>query len=194
MDRLWAPWRYNYVSKADGGLRKGVPAALAAWPLDQDKHCVFCNLVASADYAIAQGMAQDTVDREAKIVYRGEQCFICLNIFPYASGHLLILPYEHTPSLARLPAPAAAEMMLLAQRTEEALRETYRPEGLNFGLNLGESAGAGVAAHLHMHALPRWTGDTNFMTVVAETRVLPETLDASWDKLKIFFTNVQHAT
>jgi ATP adenylyltransferase len=187
MDHLWTPWRYSYVSRAEPGTRKGVPAALDAWPVEEDRHCVFCNLIASADFAIRHGMASETADRAALIVHRAAHCFICLNAFPYATGHVLILPYEHPDSLSKLSASAAEEMMRLAQRTEAVLRDAYRPDGLNFGLNLGESAGAGVADHLHLHALPRWSGDTNFMTVTAETRVLPETLDITWIKLHAGF-------
>ncbi|MEO6802132.1 MAG: HIT domain-containing protein [Granulicella sp.] len=187
MDHLWTPWRYSYVSRVNPDARKGVPAALDAWPADEDKHCVFCNLVAAANYAIQHGMETETADRAALIVHRAEHCLICLNAFPYGTGHVLILPYEHVDSLAKLKEPAAEEMMRLAQRTETVLRQIYRPDGLNFGMNLGESAGAGVADHLHMHALPRWSGDTNFMTVVAETRILPEALDVTWTKIHAEF-------
>ena len=187
MDRLWTPWRYNYVSHAEPSARKGVPADLDAWPLDQDKHCVFCNLIASADYAIEHGMRPGKADRAAFIVHRGKHCFICLNAFPYVSGHLLIVPYAHLHSLLTLPSPAADEMINLAQRSESVLRAVYNPDGLNFGLNLGESAGAGVADHLHMHGLPRWRGDVSFMTIIAETRILPETLDITWTRLSTEF-------
>ena len=175
MDRLWTPWRYNYVSRADKNLRKGVPATLDAWP--GDLGCVFCNMIASVDFAIAAGGEAEVAERAAFILHRGTHCFLCLNAFPYSTGHVLIVPYLHTDSLAPLEAAAAHEMIELAQATERALRTVYKPDGLNFGLNLGESAGAGVANHIHMHGLPRWSGDTNFMTVVAETRILPEALD-----------------
>ena len=187
MDRLWTPWRYNYVSRAEPEARRGVPQALEAWPEEYDQHCVFCNLIASADYAVTHGMAAKVADKAALIVHHGEHCFLCLNAFPYATGHVLIVPYQHLDSLVNLPKLAADEMMRFAQTTEAALRSVYRPEGINFGLNLGEAAGAGVADHLHMHALPRWRGDTNFMTVTAETRVLPETLDITWDRLTLAF-------
>ena len=187
MDRLWSPWRYNYVSRAESDSREGVPAVLNGWPAEQDKHCVFCNLIASADYAIVHGMAADAADQAALIVYRGEHCFVCLNRFPYATGHVLIVPYEHLDSLMNLATAAAEEMIRIAQRSEAVLRDAYHPDGLNFGLNLGESAGAGVAGHLHMHGLPRWRGDVNFMTAIAETRVLPETLDTTWTRLQAGF-------
>ena len=187
MDRLWTPWRYNYVSRAEPAARKGVPAALDAWPEDQDRHCVFCNLIAAADYAIAHGMNPEMADLAALIVLRREHCFICLNRFPYATGHILIVPRQHLDSLAQLPVQAAEEMIHLAQEAETVLRSVYRPDGLNFGLNLGEAAGAGVADHLHMHGLPRWSGDTNFMTVVCETRVLPEMLELTWTRLRTAF-------
>jgi ATP adenylyltransferase len=188
MDRLWTPWRYNYVTRADKHLRKGVPVELDAW--EGDFGCVFCNMIAAVDHAIATGMDSVAAERAAYIVYRGKDCYICLNAFPYATGHVLIIPYQHIDSLAALDPAIAMEIMGLAQSAETCLREAYHPDGLNFGLNLGESAGAGVANHIHLHALPRWSGDTNFMTVTAETRVLPESLGITWDKLrKIFHKN-----
>jgi ATP adenylyltransferase len=141
-------------------------------------------MIASVDYAIANGMAVEEAERAAHVVTRGAACYICLNAFPYATGHVLIVPYRHLDSLAALPADEAEEMMALAQRTESVLRTVYNPGGLNFGLNLGEAGGAGIAAHIHMHALPRWIGDTNFMTAVADTRVLPEDLDTSWSRIR----------
>jgi ATP adenylyltransferase len=185
MDHLWTPWRYNYVSRADKDLRKGVPTALDAW--QGDFGCVFCNMIASVDFAIASGGESALAEQAAYIVHRGQTCFLCLNAFPYSTGHLLIVPYRHIDSLASLDPGEADEMTALAQATERCLRAVYRPDGLNFGLNLGESAGAGVANHLHMHGLPRWSGDTNFMTVTAETRVLPETLDITWSRIRKAF-------
>ncbi len=183
MDHLWTPWRYSYVTKAeDPPRRKGVPDALAAWP--GDLGCVFCNMIAAADWALHQNVAPGAVDRAIYLLERGKSCYLVLNGFPYNNGHLMIVPYAHQASLAALPLATAAEMMLLARRAERALRLVYKPHGLNFGLNLGEAAGAGVAEHLHLHALPRWSGDTNFMTVVAETRILPEMLEASWERLR----------
>ena len=185
MDRLWTPWRYTYVTRAEKHLRKGVPAELDGW--EGDLGCVFCNMIAAVDHAVKAGMSTEVAEKAAGIVYRGATCFVCLNAFPYSTGHLMVIPYRHTDSLAGLESAEATEMMLLAQRTETCLRGVYRPDGLNFGLNLGEAAGAGVADHIHLHALPRWSGDTNFMTVIAETRVLPETLDITWTKLRSAF-------
>jgi len=182
MDRLWTPWRYNYVSRAGQDQRKGVPAALDAWP--GDLGCVFCNLVGAVDFAVAGGGDPAAAEQAAYLLHRGETCFLCLNAFPYSTGHVLIIPYRHTGSLAALERDEANEMMALAQTTERCLRAVYRPDGLNFGLNLGEAAGAGVASHIHMHGLPRWSGDTNFITVTAETRVLPETLEITWTRLR----------
>ena len=194
MDRLWTPWRYNYITRADPQARTGVPLALSAWPEAEDKHCVFCNMIAATDYAIAHGMTREAAEQAAHIVHRGPFCFVCLNAYPYATGHVLILPYQHLDSLAALPPETAQEMIFTAQRIERCLRQVYHPDGLNLGLNLGESAGAGVACHIHLHALPRWSGDTNFMTVTAETRVLPETLDVTWAKLReAFSTNTTPA-
>ncbi len=185
MDFLWTPWRYTYVTTADENPRPGVPAALAAWP--GNTGCVFCNLIAATDYAIAQGMDRDTAEAASCLVLRGTHCYVCLNAYPYTSGHVMILPYAHLDRLGLLPRETAHEMMDLAQRTEQVLQELYRPQGLNFGMNLGRAAGAGVAGHLHLHALPRWAGDTNFMTTVAETRVLPEDLQTTWQRLRTAF-------
>ena len=189
MDRLWTPWRYAYITgDRKPGSRKGVPEALESWPGDRD--CVFCNMLAAADWAIATGMPPDEAEKAIHLLERGDTCFTVLNGFPYNNGHLMVVPYQHERSLAALPLAAAEEMMRMARRAELALRQVYRPDGLNMGLNLGESAGAGVAAHLHLHALPRWTGDTNFMTVVAETRILPEMLDGSWERLRAALQNL----
>jgi ATP adenylyltransferase len=166
-------------------MRAGVPDRLAAWP--GDRHCVFCNLMAAADYAIEHGMAPEEADRAANIVLRGRSCYICLNAYPYTSGHVMIVPHAHEGSLGALAAETAQEMMGLAQRSVRALERAYSPDGTNLGLNLGKAAGAGVADHLHMHVLPRWFGDTNFMTVTGETRVLPEILEQSWQRLREAF-------
>ena len=182
MDYLWTPWRYPYLVDADPGGRKGVPEALAAWT--GDCHCVFCNLIAATRFAVEQGGSAVDADRAANIVLRAEHSFIVLNAFPYSSGHVMIVPYDHQESLASLDRSTAHEIMTLAQRTDAVLRQVYTPDGINMGLNLGKAAGAGVAGHLHMHVLPRWLGDSNFMTVIAETRVLPETLEATWERLR----------
>lgn len=188
MDYLWTPWRYHYVSHADRDKRQGITAKLAAWPGDHD--CVFCNLLASADYAIQQGMPSEEAEEAAGIVFRGKSCFLCLNAFPYSSGHVMAIPYAHESSLAALPLETAHELIEIAQRTERALQSLYSPHGMNFGMNLGKAAGAGVAGHLHLHGLPRWVGDTNFMTVVAESRVLPEELSVTWKRMREAFASL----
>ncbi len=183
MDRLWTPWRYAYITgEKRQGARKGVPESLEGWPGDHD--CVFCNMIAAAGWAVSAGMPSDEAERAIHLLERGQTCFMVLNGFPYNNGHLMVVPYRHESSLAALPLATAEELMRMARRAERALRQVYKPDGLNLGMNLGESAGAGVAAHLHLHALPRWTGDTNFMTVVGETRILPEMLDGSWERLR----------
>lgn len=118
-------------------------------------------------------------------MYRGQHNYVVLNRYPYSSGHLMIVPFEHVSTLAESKPETSAEMMLLTRKSEESLRAVYRPDGLNIGMNIGASAGAGVAGHIHMHALPRWAGDVNFMTSVAETRVLPEALETTFQKLKV---------
>jgi ATP adenylyltransferase len=127
---------------------------------------------------------QENNDGQALIVHRGEHCFVILNAFPYTSGHVMVVPYEHVDELRKLSSPAAQEMMTLTQRLEGILRELYHPDGLNLGMNLGKAAGAGVAGHIHMHILPRWIADANFASVIGETRVLPEDLDTTYRRIK----------
>ena len=187
MDRLWTPWRYAYVTGAEKRMpKRGVPEALAAWP--GDLHCVFCNLIAAVDYAIAYGMEREKAEAATYLLERGQSCFLVLNAFPYNGGHLMVVPYRHEHSLAALPLEEADELLRLTRRAERVLRTVYQPNGLNLGLNLGEAAGAGVAEHLHLHAVPRWTGDNNFMGVLAETRILPEMLEESWKRLRAALT------
>lgn len=157
MDRLWSPWRYKYVSRTVAS-----------------EGCVFCNKPSESD-------------EEGLILFRGRHNFVILNLFPYTSGHLMVVPYEHTAALETLNPETATEMMALAQRAVSCLKKVYRPEGLNLGMNLGECAGAGIAEHLHMHVLPRWQGDANFMTTVGETRVMPEDLSDTWRRLSAAF-------
>ncbi len=121
------------------------------------------------------------------MVLRGQRNFVVLNRYPYTSGHLMVVPYEHASELHVVPDETAAEMMFLVRRAERVLKAVYKPGGLNIGMNLGESAGAGIAAHIHLHAVPRWHGDANFMSVVGETRVLPEELSETWRRLRAVF-------
>ncbi len=159
MDYLWSPWRYQYISN----IRKA-------------NRCVFC--VDSSGER----------DPEDFIVFRGRWNFVILNIFPYTSGHLLIAPYEHTANFQAFPIEQLTEMLELAKLGQSAIEQTYHPDGFNIGMNLGQSAGAGVAQHLHLHVVPRWAGDANFMTIVSETRVLPEELKSTYEKLKRHFS------
>jgi ATP adenylyltransferase len=182
MDYLWTPWRYAYITSADKKVRAGVPEALVEWPGDHG--CVFCNLIASINHAIANGMDREKAEAAGGLVWRGKHCYVCLNAYPYTSGHLMAVPYAHLDRLAALPAETTHEMMDLAQRAERVLEKLYSPHGYNFGLNVGKAAGAGVAGHLHLHAMPRWVGDTNFMTTVGETRVLPEHLETTWKRMR----------
>lgn len=186
MDRLWTPWRYAYVTD-ESDARKGVPSELSGWP--DDHGCLFCNMIAAVDYAIAHGTSPDDAERAAGVVVRGEHVFVCLNRFPYNSGHIMVVPYEHQASLAALAPAVAHELIEMAQRAERAFGVAYHPDGINMGLNLGKAAGAGVAMHLHLHAVPRWQGDTNFMTVTGETRVLPEELPVTWQRLREAFAH-----
>jgi ATP adenylyltransferase len=158
VNHLWTPWRSAYVSEK---------RALQG--------CIFCQA------------ADARRDEETLIVHRAGHCFIILNRFPYTSGHLMIAPYAHVSRLAQLAEPDAEEMMRLARRSEAILEDVYHPDGLNLGLNLGEAAGAGIEQHIHLHVLPRWNGDANFMTAVADTRVIPEALSDTYAKLKRAF-------
>ena len=188
MDHLWTPWRFAYVTSAETKLRPGVPAELDAWK--GDTGCVFCNLIASIDYAISSGMSAEKAEAAGGLVLRGKHCFICLNAFPYTSGHVMVVPYAHLDRLSALPIDAAHELIDLAQRTERALDRVYKPHGFNFGMNIGEATGAGVAGHIHLNAMPRWAGDTNFMTTIAETRILPEDLETTWRRLREAFAQL----
>jgi len=154
MDYLWTPWRYAYVSGAE-------PAT----------SCIFCE-------------APKQNDEQALIVDRGKHCYVILNKYPYTNGHVMVVPYAHLDELQNLPVEAADEMMALTQRMEGVLRSLYRPDGLNLGMNIGKAAGAGVAGHIHMHVLPRWVADANFMSVIGETRVLPESLEVTWTRIR----------
>jgi ATP adenylyltransferase len=158
VDYLWSPWRYQYLANA----RKF-------------EGCIFCS------------MAAEQQDEENLIVHRGEHNFVVLNKFPYTSGHLMVVPFAHAARLNAIEEAAAFELISLTRAAEGHLRDIYRPDGLNVGMNLGESAGAGIAGHIHMHVLPRWFGDANFMTTVGETRMLPEDLSVTWNRLSTAF-------
>ena len=158
MDRLWTPWRLPYVTEASGTMTG----------------CIFCDAVARAD-------------ADSLVVQRGRLCFVILNKFPYNNGHLMIVPNRHVGRLVDLEAEELVELGQLTQTAERVLTEAYAPHGFNMGVNLGKAAGAGVVGHLHMHVVPRWNGDTNFMAVVGDTRVLPEELAATVARLRPAF-------
>lgn len=160
MDYLWTPWRYQYITEHT-----------------TKAECVFCVAAACND------------DSAALIVHRAKWNFIIVNRFPYTSGHVMVAPYEHAPSLESLADDTLTEMILLARQCEQKICALYRPDGLNMGINIGTSAGAGVAGHLHLHVLPRWNGDANFMTAVGETRILPEEVGSTWERLHTAFQN-----
>ncbi len=128
--------------------------------------------------------AKEMDDAKALIVHRGQHCFVILNAYPYTPGHVMVVPYAHLDELRKLPFDAANEMIKLSQRMESVLRALYSPDGINLGMNIGKAAGAGIAGHIHMHVLPRWVADANFLSVVGETRILPETLDVTWEKMR----------
>jgi ATP adenylyltransferase len=152
---LWTPWRFTYIADTA-----------------KNDRCIFCDLLAEGD------------DEKSLIVLRGEKNYVVLNRFPYTSGHVMIVPYTHVADLSGCDNETLSEMMQLARRVQVALAAAYKPEGYNLGMNLGRCAGAGITGHLHLHVLPRWTGDSNFMTVVGETRIEPEDLATTYQKLR----------
>ena len=160
LERLYTPWRLAYVTGAA-----------------KSADCVFCT-------------AQSIGDAEALIVFRGATCFVILNLFPYNNGHLMVVPNRHIASLVDARPDELSELMALTRISEIALREAFSPQGMNMGLNLGKAAGAGILEHLHMHIVPRWNGDTNFMTIVGQTRVLPQELPVTADRLRPIFERI----
>lgn len=151
MEIIYTPWRYEYVSR-----------------VDEAQGCIFCDRIAEQS------------DRENLVVERGDRCFVILNRYPYTSGHLMIAPYEHVGSIEGLDMDTIVEMMTRAREMMRALREAFSPDGFNLGINIARVAGAGITDHVHMHVVPRWAGDSNFMPVTGGTKVLPLTLDQVW--------------
>jgi ATP adenylyltransferase len=156
-ERIWAPWRLEYVKDASK---------------DDEQGCIFCAKPAEGD------------DEANLIVHRGDRCFVILNRYPYTNGHLMIAPFEHVATVTDLDADTVAEMMALTQRAMTLLEERYSPHGYNVGFNQGRVAGAGFEHHIHMHVVPRWGGDTNFMPVLADTRVMPQMLEQTYEALR----------
>lgn len=155
MNHIWSPWRMEYIENNT-----------------KEDGCIFCNAQEKEDSA------------ENLIVFRGERSYVILNRFPYTSGHLMIVPFEHQPTLEELDAQTRAEMMELTSRSMTVLRNVYNPQAFNMGANIGEAAGAGVREHVHIHVVPRWYGDANFMSTLGETRVLPETLEDTYERVR----------
>ena len=153
--RIWAPWRLRYVKNAK-----------------KSDECVFCAKPGAGD------------DRANLIVHRGERCFVILNLFPYTNGHLMVTPFDHIARLQDVEPDVTAEMIGLAQQAMRRMDEVYDPEGFNVGLNQGRVAGAGVDGHIHLHVVPRWAGDNNFMPVIADTKVMPQSIEQSYEALK----------
>jgi ATP adenylyltransferase len=160
METLWAPWRIGYIMS------------------EKAKGCVFCT------------KPEEHRDAENFILYRGAQCYAVLNIYPYNNGHLMVVPYQHLPSIELLPPETATEIMALARRSVQVIRAVMGPEGFNIGINQGASAGAGIVDHVHLHVVPRWIGDTNFMPVIADTRVMPQSLESCYDLLARGFQQI----
>ncbi|MBM3128385.1 MAG: HIT domain-containing protein [Chloroflexi bacterium] len=158
MKRLWTPWRMTYLKAPKKSKERG---------------CIFCDKL----------RASPSKDRDNLVVVRGKRAFVALNLYPYTNGHLMVAPYQHTGELESLDGKTLEEMMLLVGASIRALRALSDPQGFNVGINLGKVAGAGVADHVHIHVVPRWGGDTNFMPVLAEVRMIPELLPQTYDKV-----------
>jgi ATP adenylyltransferase len=169
MEHLWSPWRMAYLRGDDS------PAAtdrLPATGMLSSPGCIFCD------------KPRESRDRENLIVHRAERAFVILNLYPYNNGHLMVVPYQHVPSFEQLDEPALAEVMRLLNQGVAALRKVYNPQAFNLGANIGQAAGAGIADHVHMHIVPRWAGDTNYMATVAGTRVIPEDLQETYRQVQ----------
>ncbi len=158
-DIMWSPWRMTYISAEHTGDHDG-------------PSCVFCDLPGRRD------------DERTYILYRGARAFVIMNLYPYNNGHLMMVPYAHVDSLADLDEATLTELMTLAQRSQAVVQERMRPQGFNLGINQGRAAGAGIADHVHMHLVPRWVGDTNFMPVMGDVRVMPQHLDETYALLR----------
>ncbi len=156
MKQIWSPWRMKYILSHE-----------------RSSECIFCH-----------ALEDPSNDALNLVLFRGKKAFVILNRYPYTSGHLMVVPNAHEASLTRLDAATSAELMALLQWAEHVLRQVYHPDGLNLGLNLGAAAGAGVVGHIHFHVVPRWEGDTNFMTAVGDARVLPESLEDTYQRLR----------
>jgi ATP adenylyltransferase len=159
MNHIWSPWRMKYIEKTE-----------------KEEGCVFCNAHAKEDSAANL------------IAFRGERAFVILNLYPYTSGHLMVVPFEHVATLEELAQSTRAEMMELTSECMAVLRKTYTPQAFNMGANIGEAAGAGVPGHVHIHIVPRWGGDTNFMSALGETRVLPESIEDTYKRVREGFS------
>jgi ATP adenylyltransferase len=167
MERLWSPWRLAYVTGTS----------------DKSADCIFCSVTP------ASGPSVDAA-RDALVLVHGDGVYVILNLYPYNNGHLMVVPRRHVDSLSALSRDELNELMVFTRDAEMALNEAYRPQGINVGINLGRAAGAGIADHVHIHLVPRWTGDTNFMSVVGNTRVLPEDLSQTAARLKPIFARL----
>jgi ATP adenylyltransferase len=165
LENLWAGWRSEYIAEATARERSGYDDG-------DERRCVFCRLAASGP------PSEDNL-----VVWRGDVTFAVMNAYPYATGHMMVMPLRHVSDLAELTEQESTELWSALRQSLAAIEAAYEPDGLNLGANLGRAAGAGIPAHVHLHALPRWSGDTNFMTSVAGTRVMPENLQLSWKRL-----------
>ncbi|HEY5098163.1 MAG TPA: HIT domain-containing protein [Acidimicrobiales bacterium] len=172
LEHLWAGWRGEYVASSGAAPPDAGRSEEGSPPGDDPAHCVFCRIAASGPPSAENG-----------VVWAGATAYVVLNAYPYASGHVMVVPRRHVGALGGLTDEEGAELWSALRRSVDALESALHPEGFNLGANLGQAAGAGIPRHLHLHSVPRWLGDTNFMTAVAGARVLPETLAATWQRV-----------
>ncbi len=165
MNHLWAPWRMSYIESGN----------------EKDEECIFCS------------KPSEHRDEENLLLYRSKLCFVLMNIYPYNNGHLMIAPYEHVPTIEELDAETLTDIMQTAQRCLAALRKALGPHGYNMGINQGAVAGAGITEHVHFHVVPRWNGDTNFMPVLADTKVMPDYLKHTYERIRPYLTQPENA-
>lgn len=166
MDQLWAPWRMSYIKNVD----------------NLDEGCIFCT------------KPQQNADKQNHILHRGTHTFVLMNLYPYNNGHLMVIPYQHTADMLEIPPETAAEMWSLLSISKRALSAAISPDAFNIGMNIGRTAGAGIDQHIHMHIVPRWNGDTNFMPVIGKTKIISQGIDATYDQLLPYFTEMTGST
>ena len=170
LDVIWAPWRSKYIREVSSAKKQ-----------NREQRCIFCEAVKKDD-------------NEALILYRGKSCYVMMNLYPYNTGHIMIIPYNHVPSIEYLSSSELLEMMQLVKISIKIIKQALNPDGFNIGINLGRAAGAGIEEHVHMHVVPRWVGDANFMPIIAGVKVLPQDVQETYKILKPYYEEIHANT